>query len=120
MYLHIENEVAMLRHSKLLIADDMCIANEKNTKIPLKVIGQGQMSPTFNHFLAFPMGHIPTKLHQFPTSSFQDFVRTGTQTLPKTIPARSMRAGKHVLNSGITVENNQTCASMQTSEILTE
>jgi len=27
MYLHTENEVARLRHSKLLI--DMCIANEK-------------------------------------------------------------------------------------------
>jgi len=45
------------------------------------------------------MGHIPTKLHQFLISSFLDFVRTDTQThtrtLPKTTPARSMRAGKN-------------------------
>jgi len=49
MYLHTENEVAMLRHSKLLIEDDMCMANEKNENA-LKVNGQGQMSPTFSHF----------------------------------------------------------------------
>jgi len=44
------------------------------------------------------MGHIPTKLHQFLISSFQDFVQTvtqtDTQTPAKTIPARSMREGK--------------------------
>jgi len=49
MYLHAENEVATLRHSKLL-TDDMCMANEKNTEIALKVKVHGQMSPTFNHF----------------------------------------------------------------------
>jgi len=49
MYLHTENKVAKLRHSKLLTVDKICIANEKNTKIALKVKGQGQMSPT-NHF----------------------------------------------------------------------
>jgi len=27
------------------------------------------------------MGHIPIKLHQFPTSSFQDFVRKDTQRI---------------------------------------
>jgi len=45
MYLHTENEVAMLRHSKLLIEDDMFTANEKNTKT-----AESQMSPTFNNF----------------------------------------------------------------------
>jgi len=38
------------------------------------------------------MGHITTKLHQFLISIFQDFVRTDTQTLAKTIPTCSMRA----------------------------
>jgi len=32
MYLHTENEVAMLRHSKLLTEDDMRMANEKIQK----------------------------------------------------------------------------------------
>jgi len=32
MYLHTNNEVAMLRHSKLLMVDEICIANEKNSK----------------------------------------------------------------------------------------
>jgi len=50
MFLHTENEVAMLRHSKLLMEDDMCMANEKKYKIALKVKGQGQMSATFNRF----------------------------------------------------------------------
>jgi len=49
MCLHTENEVARLRRSKLLAVDDIGVAN-KNTKIVLKVKGQGQMSPTFNHF----------------------------------------------------------------------
>jgi len=43
------------------------------------------------------MGHtcIPSKLHvhQFPTTSFRDFVRTDRQMPPKMIPARRMRAG---------------------------
>jgi len=34
----------------------------------------------FQTLLAFTMGHIPTKLHQFQTSSFRDFVRTDAQT----------------------------------------
>jgi len=42
MYLHAENEVARLRHSKLLTVDACDIA--------LNVKGQGQMSPTSNHF----------------------------------------------------------------------
>jgi len=36
MYLHIPNEVATLRDSRLLVEDDMCMAN-KNMKIALKV-----------------------------------------------------------------------------------
>jgi len=50
MYFHAENEVARLRHSKLLTVDEICTANEKNAKIALKVKGRGQMSPTSNHF----------------------------------------------------------------------
>jgi len=40
MYLYTENEVARLRHSKLLIMDEICTANEKNTS-----------SPTSNNFI---------------------------------------------------------------------
>jgi len=47
--------------------------------------------------LAFTMGHIPTKLHQFLTRNFWDFVRrdrrTHRQTPSKTTSACSMRAG---------------------------
>jgi len=50
----------------------------------------------FQSFLAFSMGHIPTKWHQFLPSSFGDFVRTDTQpdrqTPPRTIPICSRRA----------------------------
>jgi len=49
MYLHTENEVARLRDSKLLTVDDR-YGKLKNAKIALKVKGQGQMSPTSNHF----------------------------------------------------------------------
>jgi len=53
MYLHTENEVAMLRHSKLLI-DDICTTNEKNTKIALRVKGHqppwGIYIPSYNNF----------------------------------------------------------------------
>jgi len=83
MYLYIENEVAGLWHLK----------NENNY--------QGQKSRSnvinFQTLLAFIVGHIPTKLHQFLISSFRDFVRTDThrQTPPKT-PARSMRAGHYL------------------------
>jgi len=38
--------------------------------------GQGQMSPTFNHFRRSPYRHIPTKYHQVLISSFRDFVWT--------------------------------------------
>jgi len=48
MYLHTENEAARLRHSKLLMVDEICMVNEKNTKIALKV--KGQMPSTSNHF----------------------------------------------------------------------
>jgi len=41
------------------------------------------------------MGHIPTKLHRFPTSSFWDFMWTDTQKQPKTIPACSMHTGNN-------------------------
>jgi len=43
MYLHAENKVAGLKQSKLLTVDETCMTNEKNTKIALKVKGQGQM-----------------------------------------------------------------------------
>jgi len=32
MYLHTENEVVRLRHSKLLPVDEICMENEKNRK----------------------------------------------------------------------------------------
>jgi len=32
MYLHAENEVARLRHSKLLTVDEICVINEKIRK----------------------------------------------------------------------------------------
>jgi len=43
---------------------------------------QGQRSniTNFEPLLAFTVRHIPSKLHQFPTSSFWDFVRTDAQT----------------------------------------
>jgi len=57
---------------------------------------QGQSSRSnVTNFLplqVFSMGHIPTKLHRFSTSGFRDFAQADTQTLPKTIPARSVRA----------------------------
>jgi len=49
-YPHSENEVVRLRHSKLLTVDEITDAGQvKNTKIALKVKGQGQMSLTSNH-----------------------------------------------------------------------
>jgi len=53
----------------------------KNTERALKVKGQGRM---FQPLLAFTMGHIPTKLHQFLISSFRNFVRTVTLTRRQT------------------------------------
>jgi len=39
------------RHSKLLKLDEIRMErNEKNTKITLKIKGQGQISPTSKHF----------------------------------------------------------------------
>jgi len=77
MYLHTENEAAMLRHSKLLTAYEICMVNYVNSS-------QGQRSRSnvtnFQSLLAFTMGHIPTKLHQFLIRSFRDFVRIGTHT----------------------------------------
>jgi len=92
MHLHTENEVAGLRHSKLLIMDEIYMANVKNTKTALKV-----KVTNLQKLLACTTGHIRTKLHQFLISSFRDFVRTDTdrQTPPKTIPVRSRRAGKN-------------------------
>jgi len=42
-YLQTENKVARLRHSKLLIMDEMYMVNEKNTEIALRVKGQSQI-----------------------------------------------------------------------------
>jgi len=44
MYLYTKNDVAGLRHAKLLMMDEMCMVNEKNTKIALKVKGQRSRS----------------------------------------------------------------------------
>jgi len=49
MYLRTKNEVARLRHLKLLTVDEICMANKKNMKIVLKIKNQGQTSPTSNH-----------------------------------------------------------------------
>jgi len=72
MYFYVENEVARLRHSKLLTVDDICMVNEIQP-IP-----------------AITVGKIPTKLHQFLISSFRDSVPTDRPTRPKTIPARNI------------------------------
>jgi len=94
MYLHTENEVAMLSHSKLL-TEDKCMANEKKFKISSR-----PNVTNFQPLLAFPMGHIPTTLHRFLTSSIRDFLQTDAQTHrqkpPKTIPAHSI-AGTQVI-----------------------
>jgi len=58
MYLSTNNEVAKSSHSKVIA----CI---KNTKMALK-----SDVTNFQPLLAFTMGHIPTKLHQFLTVSF--------------------------------------------------
>jgi len=49
MYLHTENDVARLKHSKLLTVYEM-YSKWKNTVFTSKVKGQGQMSRTSNHF----------------------------------------------------------------------
>jgi len=52
MYLRAENEVARLRHSKLLTVDEICMVNEKylNSSQGERSKVKGQMSPTFNRF----------------------------------------------------------------------
>jgi len=91
MYLQTENEVARLRHSKLLTLHEIGMAitsKMKNMKIT-----QDQRSNVINfqRLPACTMGHIPNKLHQFLRSGFRDFVHrdihTNRQTLPETIPA---------------------------------
>jgi len=50
----------------------------------------------FQALLVFTMVHIPTKLHQFPTRSFRDFVRTDRRTdntKNKTCSQHGWRAG---------------------------
>jgi len=47
MYLHTENEVARLRHLKLLTVDEISMVNEKKNLNS----SQGQMLPTFNHLV---------------------------------------------------------------------
>jgi len=59
VYFYAENEVAGLRHSKLLIMDEICMANKKYENSC-----QGQRSRSnvtnFQPLLAFTMGHMPT------------------------------------------------------------
>jgi len=51
--------------------------------------------------LSFTMGHIPTTLHRFPTSSFRDFVRTDTQTDAVTNNTCSQHARRWLENAAI-------------------
>jgi len=72
MYPHTRNEAAGLRHSKLLT-----VTNEKKYEYS----SRSRSNVTkFQTLLAFTMGHIPTKLHQFLISSFQDSVQTDRHT----------------------------------------
>jgi len=68
-----ENEVARLRHLKLLILDEIFMVNEKNTKIALQLKGK-------------------VKFHQVRTTSSVHLTQRQT---PSTIATRSMRAGNH-------------------------
>jgi len=82
--------------------------------------GQRSIVTRFQSLLAFTMGHIPTKLHQFLIGSFRNFVRTDTQTqntqmLPKTIPACSMHAGNKFRHSNY----NDNMQTMLLSSIIT-
>jgi len=86
-----ENKVAKSSHSKYraLVEKSMKIAPRSNVT-------------NFQPLLAFNMRHIPTKLHRFLTSSFQDFLQrdtqTDTQTPAKTTPARARSiAGMQVM-----------------------
>jgi len=100
MHLHAINEVARLRHLKVFkTPNGQCNAYIKFKK-KYKNSSQRQRSRSnVTHFqlLAFTVGHIPAKLHQFLISSFRDFVWTDTQMPPKTIPAHSI-AGVQVIN----------------------
>jgi len=73
MYIHIENEVARLKHSKLLTVDEI------KDKIALRVKGQRSRSniTNFHSLLALTVGHIPTKLHQLLISSSRDEILCG-------------------------------------------
>jgi len=88
LYIHTENEVARYSHSKGIA----WMKKYENSS-------QGQRSRSnvinFQPLLAFTTGHIPTKLHRLPTSSFRDFLRTDRRTnwltdAAKNIPARSV------------------------------
>jgi len=98
MYLHIENEIAMLRHSKFLIDDVICMANKKNTKIALKVKGQGQRSLTINHFYRSSRGiYLPSYIN-FRSVVFEIFDRTDRHTdafKNNTCSQHSWPAGKY-------------------------
>jgi len=80
----------------------------RQTKLKYENSSQRQRSWTkyvtnFQSLLAFTVGHIPIKLHQFLISSYRYFVRTDidaqtdAQTPPRTIPARSRRTGKNTV-----------------------
>jgi len=81
--IYVENEVARLRHLKLLKLDEICMATTSEMK-KYETNSQGQRSRSnvtnFQPRLAFTIGHIPTKLHQFLISSFRDFMRKVRQT----------------------------------------
>jgi len=81
MCLYTENEMAMLRASKLLMLDDICVAITSDMK-KYENNDQGQRSSSnftnFQSLLAFTVMHIPTKLHQFLICSFRDFLQRET------------------------------------------
>jgi len=99
MYLHTEDEVAMLRHSKLNkrwhVHSPWQMKKYENSS-------QSQRSRSnvtnLQSLLAFTTGHIPTKLNRFLFSSFRDFLRTDkhtdTQTPPKTACAQVVKSVK--------------------------
>jgi len=94
-----QTDTANIRNNRMHLMHSM------QPKIKNSSQGQSLRSnvTNFQSLLAFTMGHIPTKLHQFLTSSYRDFVRTDTakdrQTPPKTIPARSMDTSNNVANA---------------------
>jgi len=101
MYFHIENEVARSRHSKLNNGWDVygTTSEMKNTKI-LKVKGQSQMLPTSNYFCRWPLDIFLPSYINFRPAVFdilcgQTHKQTDAANNNTSIPARSMRAGKH-------------------------